>query len=181
MDDDAADWLSEAVNEPEPAPAEAPKAAASTTAKADAPAEALVDEAVAEVEESQPEAGEYLDPDKLLLFKHWIRPKFLQYNYLYDYRRNYYDDVIDYLDKRQRGLSRDVPRAQTWAERALRTRKVNIYRDVVFIAKGNNHSQEGKRHKKLENKYETLEEEQSLLNGPENNEENSQELNENRR
>lgn len=28
---------------------------------------------------------------------------------------------MDYLDKRQRGISRDIPRAQTWAERALRT------------------------------------------------------------
>lgn len=49
------------------------------------------------------------------------RPKFLPYKYLYDYRHNYYDDVIDYLDKRSKGLHRDIPRAQTWGERMLRT------------------------------------------------------------
>lgn len=48
------------------------------------------------------------------------RPKFLNYKYIYDYRSNYYDDVIDYLNKRQKGLIRDVPRAQEWAERAMR-------------------------------------------------------------
>ena len=78
------------------------------------------------------EEAEYLDPDKLLLFKHWIRPKFLQYKYLYDYRHNYYDDVIDYLDKRQRGLRRDIPRAQTWAERALRTYNSKINKTQSF-------------------------------------------------
>ncbi|KAB0796681.1 hypothetical protein PPYR_10742 [Photinus pyralis] len=119
MDDEGADWLSEAVSEdvPEPAPA-----AAAAPAPTEAAAGKAADDTPEVAEELPPEAeGEYLDPDKLLLFKHWIRPKFLQYNYLYNYRRNYYDDVIDYLDKRQRGLSRDVPRAQTWAERALRT------------------------------------------------------------
>lgn len=49
------------------------------------------------------------------------RPKFLQYNYLYDYQHNYYDDVINYLDRRNRGLPVEQPRAQTWGERALRT------------------------------------------------------------
>lgn len=53
--------------------------------------------------------------------RHWVRPTFLNYNYIYDYRRNYYDDVIDFMDRRQRGLTRETPRAQTWAERALRT------------------------------------------------------------
>ncbi|XP_012279045.1 flightin [Orussus abietinus] len=51
---------------------------------------------------------------------HWVRPLFLNYGYLYDYRRHYYDDVIDYMDKRQKGLSRETPRAQEWAERAIR-------------------------------------------------------------
>lgn len=50
-----------------------------------------------------------------------FRPKFLQYKYMYNYRTNYYDDVIDYLDKKQIGVPRDIPRAQTWAERVLRT------------------------------------------------------------
>lgn len=40
---------------------------------------------------------------------------------MYDYRTNYYDDVINYLDKRSRGAKVEVPRAQTWAERVLRT------------------------------------------------------------
>ncbi|KAL0110858.1 hypothetical protein PUN28_014064 [Cardiocondyla obscurior] len=52
---------------------------------------------------------------------HWVRPLFLNYAYLYDYRKNYYDDVIDYLDSRQRGIYREPPRAQEWAERAMRT------------------------------------------------------------
>lgn len=32
----------------------------------------------------------------------------------------YYDDCVDYLDKRMRGIARDPPRPQEWAERALR-------------------------------------------------------------
>ncbi|KAK2576308.1 hypothetical protein KPH14_005672 [Odynerus spinipes] len=52
---------------------------------------------------------------------HWVRPLFLNYDYIYDYRKNYYDDVIDYLNQRQKGLYREPPRAQEWAERALRT------------------------------------------------------------
>lgn len=28
---------------------------------------------------------------------------------------------MDYLDKRSRGITREIPRAQTWAERILRT------------------------------------------------------------
>lgn len=57
----------------------------------------------------------------LFLSHHHFRPKFLQYRYMYDYRTNYYNDVIDYLDKRAKGQKVDVPRAQTWAERVLRT------------------------------------------------------------
>ncbi|KAF5292111.1 hypothetical protein FQA39_LY14066 [Lamprigera yunnana] len=121
MDDDGGDWFSEAANEPEPAPVSAPaSAAAKAGEKPQDVAPAVSDSTEQAPVEAQAEF-EYLDPDKLLIFKHWIRPKFLQYNYLYDYRHNYYDDVIDYLDKRQRGLNRDIPRAQTWAERALRT------------------------------------------------------------
>lgn len=52
---------------------------------------------------------------------HWVRPLFLNYAYLYDYRKNYYDDVIDYLNSRQKGIYREPPRAQEWAERAIRT------------------------------------------------------------
>ncbi|EAA04317.4 flightin isoform X1 [Anopheles arabiensis] len=60
---------------------------------------------------------------KMPLYKHWVRPQFLQYNYMYDYRVNYYDDVIDYLDRRSRGVASEIPRPQTWAERVLRTQK----------------------------------------------------------
>ncbi|KAJ8897120.1 hypothetical protein PR048_002466 [Dryococelus australis] len=63
----------------------------------------------------------HVDPNKPIYFRYWKRPTHLQYKYLHDYRYNYYDDVIDYLDKRTRGLARDLPRPQTWAERALRT------------------------------------------------------------
>ncbi|XP_003696584.1 flightin [Apis florea] len=52
---------------------------------------------------------------------HWVRPLFLNYAYLYEYRKNYYDDVINYLNQRQKGLFREPPRAQEWAERAMRT------------------------------------------------------------
>ncbi|XP_053688393.1 flightin isoform X2 [Sabethes cyaneus] len=60
---------------------------------------------------------------KLQLYKHWVRPKFLQYNYMYNYRHNYYDDVIDYLDRRARGMPGEIPRPQYWAERVLRTER----------------------------------------------------------
>lgn len=59
--------------------------------------------------------------DKFIPFTHWSRPTSLNYEYIYLYRKNYYDDVIDYLDKRSHGVQRDLPRPQTWAERALRT------------------------------------------------------------
>lgn len=52
-----------------------------------------------------------------------FRPKFLQYDYMYDYRHNYYGDVIDYLDKKDRGITAEPPKPQTWAERVLRTVK----------------------------------------------------------
>ncbi|CAG9781837.1 unnamed protein product [Diatraea saccharalis] len=94
--------------EPEPEPEAAPAAAADNASK----------------EEAEPPAPENIvlgtEPKKLV-FKHWIRPKFLQYAYLYDYRHNYYDDVINYMNRRNQGLPVEKPRAQTWAERALRT------------------------------------------------------------
>ncbi|KAJ8686167.1 hypothetical protein QAD02_021961 [Eretmocerus hayati] len=52
---------------------------------------------------------------------HWVRPLFLNYRYIYDYRQNYYNDVIDFMNKRNKGLYRETPRAQEWAERAMRT------------------------------------------------------------
>ncbi|XP_074030158.1 flightin isoform X2 [Leptinotarsa decemlineata] len=74
------------------------------------------------------EDDEYLDPDKLLLFKHWIRPKFLPYKCLYDYRRNYYDDVMEVLGSRKRGIKRNIPPAQTWAERMCRLRSDPLWK-----------------------------------------------------
>ncbi|KAL1455948.1 hypothetical protein WDU94_000713 [Cyamophila willieti] len=53
-------------------------------------------------------------------FHYWARPTFLQYRYNYDYAHNYYDDCIKYLDNKSRGV-KELPRPQTWAERALRT------------------------------------------------------------
>ncbi|XP_043288405.1 flightin [Venturia canescens] len=52
---------------------------------------------------------------------HWVRPLFLNYRYLYDYRQNYYNDVMDWLDKKERGVWREEPRAQEWGERMFRT------------------------------------------------------------
>jgi len=61
------------------------------------------------------------DPNRPILCKYFNRKRNLNYSYLYDYRHSYYDDVIKYLDDRQRGKALDLPRPQTWAERALRT------------------------------------------------------------
>lgn len=86
-------------------------------------------EAAAEGAEGAPAEGAAPEKPALTLLKlepphynhHWVRPLFLNYAYLYDYRKNYYDDVIDYLNHRQKGLFREPPRAQEWAERTLRT------------------------------------------------------------
>ncbi|KAF7284948.1 hypothetical protein GWI33_013740 [Rhynchophorus ferrugineus] len=123
MDDDNADWLS-AATEPDPEPTPPPKPAGGAKAAAGEQKAAAPAGGKASKKDDRPEAepeSDYLDPDKLLLFKHWIRPRFLPYKYLTDYRYNYYDDVIDYLDKRNKGIYREIPVAQTWAERALRT------------------------------------------------------------
>jgi len=74
-------------------------------------------------EEGGVQSSDDFQPRRLQLYKHWVRPKFLQYRYMYDYRRNYYDDVIDYLDKRQKGVEAELPRPQYWAERVIRTEK----------------------------------------------------------
>ncbi|XP_059046198.1 flightin [Achroia grisella] len=96
--------------QPEPAPEEAPPA------DEPAPAES-------KPEEAEPPAEDIVigTAPRKLIFKHWIRPKFLQYSYLYDYQKNYYDQVINYLDRRNKGLPVERPQAQTWGERALRT------------------------------------------------------------
>lgn len=84
-------------------------------------------EGEAGAEAGAPQAPE--EKPKIVLLKleppkynhHWVRPLFLNYDYLYQYRQNYYNDVIDYLNHRQKGLFREPPRAQEWAERAMRT------------------------------------------------------------
>ncbi|XP_055843360.1 flightin [Episyrphus balteatus] len=109
----------------EAAPAGPAAAAAGPAAAAAGPAAAEGGEAekAAEGEAAPPppppEDDGYRKP--VQLYRHWVRPKFLQYKYMYNYRTNYYNDVIDYLDKKQIGVARDIPRAQTWAERVLRT------------------------------------------------------------
>ncbi|CAH0547867.1 unnamed protein product [Brassicogethes aeneus] len=136
-DDDASDWFSSA-DEPEAPAEEAPAAAAAAPAAAAeaAPAEGgdAGGEAPAEAgEEKREEAeDEYLDPNKLILFKHWKRPTFMQYKYIYEYRQNYYNDVLHTLDRRQKGYRESIPRPQTWAERILRTRRDPINRLESF-------------------------------------------------
>ncbi|KAH8286840.1 hypothetical protein KR018_001532 [Drosophila ironensis] len=95
------------------------------TAVAGTPAgeEAAPEEEVAAPPPPPPEDDGYRKP--VQLYRHWVRPKFLQYKYMYNYRTNYYDDVIDYIDKKQTGVSREIPRPQTWAERVLRTRNIS--------------------------------------------------------
>ena len=70
---------------------------------------------------AEPQAFKLGDPNRTIIYRYWNRPTSFQYDYNYDYRRNYYNDVIDYLDTKVRGLNREIPRAQTWAERVLRT------------------------------------------------------------
>lgn len=62
------------------------------------------------------------DIKKTRAFEHWVRPTYLQYRYNYDYAHNYYDDVIKYMNSKRKGEPvKELPRPQTWAERALRT------------------------------------------------------------
>ncbi|CAH2035261.1 unnamed protein product, partial [Iphiclides podalirius] len=116
------------VVEETPAPAQAEAQAAPS----DGPAEEASAEGNPEVAEPPPPENNTKNEPRRLVFKHWIRPKFLQYNYIYDYQRNYYDDVISYLDRRNRGLPAERPRAQTWGERALRT---YLSKDTSYLSK----------------------------------------------
>ncbi|XP_071444841.1 flightin [Hetaerina americana] len=117
MDDESPNWMDDTPAE-EGAPAEAADAPPLEGGEAAPPAEG---EAPPPQDETPPPPRPR-DPNRPIYFRVWSRPKHLQYSYLYDYRHNYYDDVIDYLDRRSRGTSSpDIPRPQTWAERALRT------------------------------------------------------------
>ncbi|XP_061389181.1 flightin [Musca vetustissima] len=106
---------------PQPAATETQAPPASQTSASDAPSADAPVTTDADVAPPPPpvEDDGYRKP--VQLYRHWVRPKFLQYKYMYNYRTNYYDDVIDYLDKRQKGVSREIPRPQTWAERILRS------------------------------------------------------------
>ncbi|XP_044731860.1 flightin [Chrysoperla carnea] len=116
-DDDP--WVIEDPEEAARAEADAAEAAVEVAAVEGAKAAAAAEPAKEEeLPPTRPPAPR--DPNKLVLCRHWVRPKFLNYSYLYDYRHKYYDDVIDYLNKRQRGLIAEIPRAQEWAERAFR-------------------------------------------------------------
>lgn len=59
-------------------------------------------------------------PCKKRQYTHWARNKHLQYRYNEEYSQVYYNDYIDYMDKRRRGINRDVPKPQEWAERSLK-------------------------------------------------------------
>lgn len=61
------------------------------------------------------------DKKKKRVSLHWNRPKCHLYEYNYDYGSNYYKGMIDYLDKRSSGYRLSPPKAQSWAERALKT------------------------------------------------------------
>jgi len=52
---------------------------------------------------------------------YWKRPKSHLYEYNYGYGENYYKGMIDYLDERSSGFKPSPPKAQNWAERALKT------------------------------------------------------------
>ncbi|CAG9558557.1 unnamed protein product [Danaus chrysippus] len=110
------------VEEEAPKPAEAPAEVASDAPAPDAAAGAAAEEGAKPEEAIPPQPENPLNAaDKRLVCKHWVRPKFLQYNYIYDYQRNYYDDLISYIDKRNHGIPVERPQPQTWGERALRT------------------------------------------------------------
>ncbi|XP_017059400.1 flightin [Drosophila ficusphila] len=120
----------EASNQGTPAPpSKAPSVASDHKADSVVAGTPANEEAAAgEIEEIKPpppppEDDGYRKP--VQLYRHWVRPKFLQYKYMYNYRTNYYDDVIDYIEKKQTGVTREIPRPQTWAERVLRTRDIS--------------------------------------------------------
>lgn len=120
MDDESPNWMDEdtpAEGDAPPAPAEGGEGGEGAPAEGAPPAEGEAPPA----EEEGPPPPRPRDPNRPIYFKVWTRPKHLHYNYLYEFRHNYYDDVINYLDKRQRGTANDIPRPQTWAERALRS------------------------------------------------------------
>lgn len=129
-DDGGDDWLSAATEDTTAAdtPAAASGGGAAATADGEAPPKPRVDEWAWPKGQPflalPPYRTRRVQPrklDKFIPFTHWSRPTSLNYEYIYLFRKNYYDDVLDYLDKRSHGVQRDLPKPQTWAERALRT------------------------------------------------------------
>jgi hypothetical protein len=120
MDDEADPWGDvEETPAETPAPAEGAEGVPALEGEG-APAAAEGAEAAAADEVVTPRHKPF-DPNRPLLCKYFNRKRNLNYSYLYDYRHSYYDDVIKYLDDRQKGTALDIPRPQTWAERALRS------------------------------------------------------------
>ncbi|XP_046401403.1 flightin [Ischnura elegans] len=121
MDDEAPNWMDD--TEEEAAPAEAAEAPALEGGEGGEGAAPPAEGEAPPPEDETPPPPRPRDPNRPIYFRVWTRPKHLQYSYLYDYRHNYYDDVINYLDRRSRGVTAapEIPRPQTWAERALRT------------------------------------------------------------
>ncbi|CAG4942122.1 unnamed protein product [Colias eurytheme] len=103
--------------EAQAADAAAPAADGAPAAEGAAPAEGQTEVA----DTPAPQKPEDADKPKRLVCKHWVRPKFSTYNYLYEFQKNYYDDLINYIDRRNRGLPVERPKPQTWGERALRS------------------------------------------------------------
>jgi hypothetical protein len=110
-----------------------------------APAPAAEGEAPQVSDEGGVTSAEDFQPRKLVLYKHWVRPKFLQYRYMYDYRQNYYDDVLEYLDKRQKGIESELPRPQYWAERVIRTERKRARGETEALFQSSSYDREAAR------------------------------------
>ncbi|CAG0879324.1 unnamed protein product [Cyprideis torosa] len=54
---------------------------------------------------------------KVKIGSHWNKPPTKIYEYNYNFQEGYYRPMVDYLDKRDRGVQDEPPRAQTLAER----------------------------------------------------------------
>jgi ribosomal protein L12E/L44/L45/RPP1/RPP2 len=74
MDEEGGDWFTDAGDDAPPSQPEAASAGPAATPKeGEAPADDAQAKDAPEQEKREIAEEEYLDPDKLLLFKHWIR------------------------------------------------------------------------------------------------------------
>nr|CAH17702.1 flightin [Lethocerus indicus]CAI46902.1 flightin [Lethocerus indicus] len=122
-DDEGSSWLDEPIEEPPPEAA----------AEGGPPPPGEPPQALEPIKLVRPPPAPQPEPKKMIFNKHWARPTFLQYDYLYNYRHSYYDDYIDFLDRRLKGDNVEPPRPQTWAERALRTYTRNNYAQTLSL------------------------------------------------